>query len=212
MLELTPERARVFRITHIANMPWILQNGLTSKTSELQDPNFVQIGNPDLIEKRSSRSIPIPPGGTLDDYIPFYFTPFSPMLYNIKTGWNGITQRPMREIVLLVSSLHSLVEQGVRFVLSDRHAYLKFAQYSNSPENLDMIDWEILQTRNFVRDPNDPAKFERYQAEALIHRQLPVEGLNGVVCHGPEEEAQLRETVQNSGAQVHVVARPHWFF
>lgn len=91
MNPLSPEKALIFRITHIANVPWILENGLYCRSAAEQDPRFVEIGNPDLIDKRKHRVVPAPPGGTLSDYVPFYFTPYSPMLYNIKTGWRGIT-------------------------------------------------------------------------------------------------------------------------
>jgi hypothetical protein len=86
MSSLTPERALIFRITHIDNVPWILSNGLHCRNSRSVDPHYREIGNRDLIDKRSHRVVPIVPGGTLSDYIPFYFTPYSPMLFNIKTG------------------------------------------------------------------------------------------------------------------------------
>ena len=89
---LTAEKALIFRITHIGNVPWILRHGLRCKNSEVQDPNFVRIGNLELIQRRTARNIPVLPGGTLSDYIPFYFTPFSMMMYNIKTGYGGIRQ------------------------------------------------------------------------------------------------------------------------
>jgi hypothetical protein len=211
--ELTPERARIFRITHIDNVPWILGNGLHCGSSNVRDPGFVQIGNPDLITKRTARLVPISPRGTLDDYIPFYFTPFSPMLYNIKTGWNGITRRPMRDIVIFVSSLHALADNGVRFVFTDRHAYLSLARFSSRLGDLgDWIDWQILQARDFARDPNDLGKFERYQAEALAHGHVPLDALTGVVCHGAPEEARVRDLVQNAGVRLSVACRPTWFF
>ena len=81
--DLNPENAFIFRITHIRNVPWILANGLHCRTSGPTDPDFVTIGSPDIIAMRDSRDVPIPPHGTLSDYIPFYFTPKSPMMYNI---------------------------------------------------------------------------------------------------------------------------------
>ena len=48
--------------------------------------------------------MPIHPGGTLSDYVPFYFTPFSPMAYNIHTGL-GVNRINWRDIVVLVASL-----------------------------------------------------------------------------------------------------------
>jgi hypothetical protein len=214
MPELTPERARIFRITHIDNLPWILANGLHCGSSSLRDPNFVQIGNPDLIEKRPSRLVPIAPGGSLGDYIPFYFTPCSPMLLNIVTGYNGIKQRPKREIVIMVSSLHRLAAQGVRFVFSDRHAYLVPARFSSEVADLTtFVPWSKLQARNFQkRSADDRESSERYQAEALPHRHVPVSALSGIACHGSAEEATVRNLVQNAGIQLAVAAKPEWFF
>ena len=122
MPKLGPEAARIFRITHVANVPWILQHGLHCKTSQTVDPNFVPIGLPELIQQRMNRPVPIAPGGLLGDYVPFYFTPWSVMMLNIKTGRNGVIKRANRDIVILVSSLHKLDEMGIRFVFTNGHA------------------------------------------------------------------------------------------
>jgi ssDNA thymidine ADP-ribosyltransferase, DarT len=90
------------------NVPWIMANGMHARNSGVVDPNFVPIGNPDLIDKRHSRRVPCAPHGTLSDYVPFYFTPFTPMLFNIKTGFNGVQRRPLDEVVIFVSSLRKL--------------------------------------------------------------------------------------------------------
>src|SRR6185436_2649892 len=112
---LTSEKALIFRATHRLNLPWALANGLHSPSSDLQDPNFVAIGNAEIIDKRRRRKVPIAPGGNLADYIPFYFTPYSPMLYNIKTGY-GVQQRPNDDIVILISSLIKLEELGISYL------------------------------------------------------------------------------------------------
>jgi hypothetical protein len=71
MSSLTPEKALVFRITHIKNVAWILANGLHCRNSGVLDPDYEEIGNPDLTAMRAHRAVPMPPGGTLSDYIPF---------------------------------------------------------------------------------------------------------------------------------------------
>lgn len=101
---LNSDKALIFRLIHCDNLPWILDHGLHAKNGGKIDPNYRNIGNPDLIDKRSRRVVPIPPGGTLSDYVPFYFTPFSIMMYNIKTGYGGIKHVPNQEIAILVSS------------------------------------------------------------------------------------------------------------
>ena len=123
MSTLTPEKALIFRITHVANVPWILEHGLHCRNSPDSDPDFRGIGNPDLISKRRHRVVPIPPGGTLSDYVPFHFTPYSIMLYNIKTGYGGVPHVPNTDIVILVSSLHRVAELGAKYLFTDQHAY-----------------------------------------------------------------------------------------
>lgn len=145
MKSLTPEKAYIFRITHIKNVPWILDNGLHCKNSEVQDPNFVNIGNADLITKRTHRTVNGHPSRTLADYVPFYFTPRSPMLYNIRTGYGGIPRRNNSEIVVFVTSLNKLKTNGVEFIYSDRHAYLTTASFFDDLGHLSCIDWNILQ-------------------------------------------------------------------
>jgi hypothetical protein len=86
--ELNPEKAFIFRIRHRNNLPWILDNGLHCRGSGKRDPNFVDIGSVELIEKRRVQPIVTAPGGTVSDYVPFYFTPLSMMAYNIHTGRN----------------------------------------------------------------------------------------------------------------------------
>src|SRR5579863_5248145 len=175
--ELNATNAWAFRIVHVRNVPWILDNGLHCRNSAKSDPNFVQIGNASLINGRHQRTIKGPYDGTLSDYVPFYFTPLSPMFLNIKTGWHGIQQRSNQEIAILVASLHDLKKAGHPFVFTDRHAYLQAAQVFDDLKDLSKIDWNILQCRDFKRDPENPEKVERYEAEALMHKHLPFDAL-----------------------------------
>ncbi len=209
---LNPEKALIFRIVHRDNVPWILDHGLHCRSSENFDSNYRTIGNPELIEKRGHCQVPIPPGGTLNDYIPFYFTPFSIMMLNIKTGYGGVTRVPNEEIVIFVSSLRTLMERGIPFVFTDRHAYLVSAQYSSDPKDLDRIDWKILQNRDFKNDPNDLGKKERYQAEALVHRFLPIDALLGIGCQIKGVQEVLEKALLERQIQLKVVVQPTWYF
>lgn len=211
-LNLTAEKALIFRITHIENVPWILKNGLHCKNSALQDPDFVRIGNLDLIQRRTTRDVPVSPGGKLSDYIPFYFTPFSMMRHNIRTGYGGIRKFPAAELAFLVSSLHNLAACGVPTVFSDRHAYLQTARFFTSLDDLYYIDWGILQRRDFRRDVDDPEKTDRYQAEALVHKHLPVEQLEGIVCQSENEKGTLERQREKVGLDLRIVSRPGWYF
>lgn len=205
---LNPEKALIFRIVHKDNIGPILEDGCHCR-STMDGKKYMEIGNSELIQKRVARAVPSDPGGTLSDYVPFYFTPYSPMLYNIKTGYNGVPQRPMQDILILVSSLHHLKDKKIPFVFSDRHAYLRTAQFSNDLADLDWIIWPSLQIRDFKRDDAD--KFEKYQAEALIHKHVPLIGLLGIACYNDEVKSDIEVASGKHKAAIKVIKRRDWF-
>ncbi len=209
---LNPEKALIFRITHRDNLGWILDHGLHCANSRIVDPNFVPIGRENIIIKRRKRQVPVSPKGTLEDYIPFYFTPYSPMLLNIETGFGGIKRRAGEEMVIMVSSLHKVKESGIQFTFTDRHAYLRTANYYGEISALSFIDFELLQDRDFKNDPEDPEKMDRYQAEALIHRFLPIEALLGIVCYNERVEKTVKAQLGARRLSIKALAKPTWYF
>jgi ssDNA thymidine ADP-ribosyltransferase, DarT len=209
---LNADKARIFRIMHRDNLSWIVANGVQCPSSAKRDANFVGIGNADLIGSRAHRAVPVAPRGTLSDYVPFYFTPFSPMAYNIKTGFNGIRQRKNEEILILVSSVPTLVAKKIPFLFCDRHAYLNAAQFSDSSKDLKRIDWRILQARDFKRDNDDLEKLERYQAEALVHKHLPISALLGVACYDDLTVEAVNKLLDQMDVELKVAPKPEWYF
>jgi hypothetical protein len=209
---LTPEKALIFRITHRDNIPWILDRGLDCGTSPTGDPGFVTIGSAEIIDRRTRRAAPDPPGGMLVDYVPFYFTPLSPMLYNIKTGYGGVTKRTMDEIVILVSSLHKIVEHQLTFFFTDRHAIYETSEPFFNMADLCRVPWNLLQAHDFSRDPEDPGKVERYQAEALVYQHVPLKALLGFVCYNEAVKAMIDTELANRGMEFEVKVYPGWFF
>lgn len=210
--KLNPVNAFIWRIVHRDNLPWLLANGIHARSSLAHDPNYVNIGNRELILRRTTRVIPIPPSGTLNDYVPFYFTPFSPMMYNIHTGRGEVTRRSNDEICILVSSLHRVARIEIPFVFSDRHAYTAMAKFSSSIGDLGVIDWPLLQARNFARSSDDPEQIERYQAEALVYKHLPIEGLIGVVCYTEQVKLSIESQCVSLGLSLDVHVLPRWYF
>jgi hypothetical protein len=208
---LSPEQALVFTFTHLSNMPWMLAHGLHSGTSAGRDPEYVEVGNPDLVDKRRRRAVPIAPGGSLSDYVPFHFTPFSSMLRHIKTGRHGVARRPIAEIVILVSSLRAMKAAGIRFVFTDRPASLLTATFFSSLADLPRLDWPLWQALDVRRDLRDPDRLARHAAEALAYGHVPAALLHGVACYGEAEQLRLDAMVRGMTHPLRVFRRPEWF-
>ena len=212
MAGLNARDARIFRVTHRDNVPWLLEHGLHCNNSPARDPNFVSIGSAELIEKRTHRTVPLAPNGTLADYVPFYFTFYSIMMYNIHTGYQGVTKRPNDEIVILTCSVRRLAELDIRFVFYDGHAYMIESTCYNTITDLDKIDWKILRNRDFKNDPDDPGKKGRYQAEALVYQYLPASALLGIGCYNQEQANEIVKLVTARGLNLPVQVLPGWYF
>lgn len=209
---LNPKKALIWRVIHKDNIGEILDKGLYCANSTVQISSYISIGNNELIGKRKNKVVLLPPGGTLSDYIPFYFTPFSPMMYNIHTGRGGVKQYHNSELLILVSSLHLVAENKLKFLFTDRHAYLERANYFDNLEALAEIDWLSLQQRDFKLNPEDPEKFDRYQAEALIYKHLPINSLKGIVCYTDELKLQVENEINVRNLSLTVITKPRWYF
>ena len=133
------------------------------------------------------------------------------MLYRIRTGW-GVPQQPNEAIIIYVSSLPKVEEKGRPYVFTDRHAYLRTARFYRDRSALhDAIRWDLLQARDFRRDPDDPEKLERYQAEALVYDHLPAEALLGIICYTEAVAQDLRQQAQALGLTLTIEPRPSWY-
>ena len=53
--KLNAEDATIWRIVHIDNLPWVLDNGLHCSNSPTQSPDWVGIGNQEIIDRRGTR-------------------------------------------------------------------------------------------------------------------------------------------------------------
>lgn len=208
---LNPQKALIWRIIHRDNLPWVLNHGLYCGNHINKSPKWVGIGNNELIDKRAHYPVPIGCGGFLNDYVPFYFTPFSPMLYNILTG-RGVAKRNTEEIIILVSSIYKIVKLGLPFVFTDKHACVQWTKFYLDIAELDKIDWGILQRRDFQRDENDPVKLERYQAEFLVYQHCPLEAIMGIICYNSTTQTLIEQWLKQANSNIPVYARTKWYF
>lgn len=208
--KLSPDKALMFRIIHRDNLAWILDNGIHARNSKV-NAAYRNIGNAELIDKRAKRTVKIPPGGVLNDYVPFYFTPYSIMMFNIKTG-HGVRRQANEDLIILVSSLHTISELDLSYVFTDQHAYPEIAKYYNSLDKLSKIDWPLLQSRDFKHDPDDPGKKERYQAEGLVWKHVPLKAVLGICCYSDKVAAAVQVELAARGLEIRTVVRPGWYF
>ena len=133
------------------------------------------------------------------------------MSFDIVTG-HGVMRRRDDELLILASRLRVLRAANVPFVFTDRHACSRLAIYRSSIDELDLIDWTILQGRDFRGEPDDPEKPDRYQAEALAYRHLPVEALIGIICCTGSTGGRTGRELEVRGLSIRISVRGGGYF
>ena len=96
-------------MTHVENIPHVLQHGITHRTSSKAKPAFTPIGDQSVITNRNT--FLLQNGRRLGEYIPFYFGVRTPMLYVIQKGYNAVAPLSPENIVYCVSSVQKIIEK-----------------------------------------------------------------------------------------------------
>ena len=191
MPQQTTQHLFIYRMTQIDNVPFIVQNGLWSKLSPVQDPNFMPIGNPDIIDKRTNKTVVvIPPGGVLGEYVPFYFSGHSPMLFNIATGY-GVMKVPQKDIVFLVCDALEIVNAGIPYCFTDGNATKAISKFYNTLSGLHELDWPCIRATYWKNTEDDYDRVRKKMSEFLVKEHVPDELIRGIIVKNPEAEQRV---------------------
>jgi len=178
-------------MTHIKNIPHILDNGIVHSSSVRANPNYLPIGDGSLINSRNN--FILNNGRRLGDYIPFYFGVRTPMLYVIQNGFNLVTPMAAEEVVYCVSSVQKILDLQLEFVFTDGHAVDGFSsQYTNADVgNINnLIDRKAIDAKYWI-DENDLDRKRRKEAEFLVLGDIPKTAILGYITFNENAKSTL---------------------
>ena len=203
----------VYRIIHIDNLAYILENGIYVRGHKMFDPNYVNIGNSDIIDVRKSCPVRIKGYGYIGEYVPFYFGTQSIMLYNILTGYGGLQKCDPDAIIYLCSTVGELINNYGKFFFTDGQANQHITEHFTDLKNLQDIDWNVIGGSDFKKSAEDVDKPRRYQAEFLIYEYVPIKCIMKIVIHNKSVKASIDALLQANGSKVQVeVAKKDFYF
>jgi hypothetical protein len=199
----------LYRMTHIENIPHVLQNGITHVDSANKNPDFVPIGDSSLISSRNS--FLMPNGRLMGDYIPFYFGPRMPMLYVIQFGRNGVSKTEPSNVVYCVTSVSQIIKRQLDFVFTDGHAIagLSSFYYPKSVERIeDIIDRNAISS-HYWKSENDLDLKRRMEAEFLVLGDIPASAIIGYFIYNVEaKERMIKFGIEEKQLEI----RPNYYF
>ena len=198
-------------MTHYRNIAFILQNGIHSCNGQVHDADYINIGHRSLISRRGLSTVTLPPGGVINDYVPFYFHYKMPMLYHISQGQVTSYEGTQHEIVYLVSTAEKIQEQNIPYVFTDRHAYLAHKAVYNSLTDLQRLSWNVIKDDTWFQNYTALRK-ELKQAEFLVYQHLPVTALLGIVCHNDEIANSVRNDIAQTNSNLQIAVKPEYYY
>lgn len=192
-----PNKITLYRMVHWKNVEHILQHGMCCRGHELEDPNYINIGMQSLIEDRHNYAIPIEGTGNLGEYVPFYFSGHSPMLYLIKNGHSGVTKRSQDDIVFLVCNFETIKQNSLPYIFTDRNAKIAVANFYQNEQDLDKLDWDSIRAHKWASDETNLSRRDLKQAEFLIRKHVPVNCIHALVLKTNNRQAYFEEMIRN---------------
>lgn len=199
-----------FRIVHIDNIPHVVKYGLVHNDSPFASDSFVPIGDVSVMDARSTKQLT--DGSFLSEYIPFYFGPRSPMLYNIQNGNGILTKKEPDEIVYCVIRIEDVINSDLHCVFTDGHALNNMSKFY-SKSDLQRLDSlvkmeDVYATYWFNQSPWDDRKRKK-EAELLFKDEIPPQFIVGFLVYNKKA---FEKMISFGIPKEKIIVKPEYYY
>jgi hypothetical protein len=204
----------IYHIKHITLLPSIISLGGIACDRICRQSGLagLEISYSALKDKRMRTAVEISPGGTLGDYVPFYFAPCSPMLLAYKDGY--VTGRPENQddIIYLVTDAEYITWRGLTFVFTDGHPITEPKAFFNQLSDLSKVDFSIMPGRYWFDTNSDPDRKRRRQAEFLILGNFAWTDVRAIGVRTDAAKQRVEDIMRDTSYKPPCVIRPAWYY
>ena len=207
----------IYHITPLKNLTSILNSGGIMSYNRLRDAKIrpTNIAHEHIQDRRANKLVPCSAGGVLNDYVPFYFAPRSPMLYSIHKGnVEGYTEG-QSQVLHLVTTAETIDENSLAYAYTDGHAVMAYSDFFDDIEALydyPIIDWELMESNYWFNTEDDPNRKCRRQAEFLVHQFFPWHLVTEIGVINPKIQAQVNTLLLKFVHKPKVTVRSNWYY
>lgn len=177
-----------YHFTHIDNLDSIIEKGLLSTNLKREyEVGHFDVANASIQHRRSEMQVDVGPGGTVHDYVPFYFSSTSMMLLGLIN--NKIIDQ--REIIFLAVSIEKLLESDVIFTDASANTVIP-PNFYDDPEELRRLDWNLIDNPRWKKGTSE--ELHARMAEVLIYNKVPIDWIDAIVVFDAEIEAKVKSS------------------
>jgi hypothetical protein len=209
-----PQPTLVYHITSLENLPLILASDalLCCDTLRSRKVAYRDIALQNIQSKRARTPVTCGGGGTLHDYVPFFFAPRSPMLYCIHRGNVPTYAGGQRPIIYLVTTAQTLFASIQGCAFTNGHAIMQMSDSFDDLADLDKVDWGVMRQTYWNRTPQDNDRQRRREAEFLAYRSVPWRLIMGIGVIDAEIQKKVVESLQVSSHRPPVKVKRDWYY
>ena len=199
---------------HIDNLAVVVERGGMYAPNHPPEGghDYRAIHNVDIQKVRRQRTIPCGPGGTVHDYVAFYFGPRSPMLFQLHTGQVEDYNEGQEPLIYAVSTVETISQTELDFVFSDGHGIAAFTQWFDDLNDLDKIDWDMAYADYWADTVDDMDRQRRKQAEFLVHRFCPWDVIKRIGVLNEAVKKKVERILERINISMPVEVQWQWYY
>ena len=164
-----------YHFTHFANLDSIIRHGLLANNEkDRRRIGHRNIASMSVQRRRSRMNVTCGRGGTVHDYVPFYFCSVNPMLLSVLNAKNVDQQF----LLFLCVPIQILLQEGTVFTDASANT-TDPPNFYDDPADLDRLNWTAINSRKWSVGSDE----ERHQrmAELMIYKKVPIENITHIV-------------------------------
>jgi len=199
----------IYHFTHVENLVRLFgagmllcKNEMTAQNSQYRSSAFDSVQS-----HRESFQVPVSRGGTIHDYVPFYFNSLSPMLYTINCG--NVENIRMQDLVFFKTSAQTVEASGIDFAFTDGHGIMDLSDYYDDLTDLDQVPWNVINAR-YWNDFQDGRRLR--QSEFLVYKSFNWSLVELIGVYNQDMKEHVEQLISNLQQPPVVEIRRNWYF
>lgn len=212
---MTNNKTLICRITHFDNLDGILRRkGIYAPKFQPNDGiGFKEIHHVGIQSQRAVTKVTCGPCGYIHDYVPFYFSPRSPMLYAIyKNNVDGYNEG-QKPVIYICSYAETIEQQGGCFVFTDGHAIMApLTHFYDDLKDLNKLHWDIIRGKYWFDNEKYPDRKRRRQAEFLVHKFFPLKCIVEIIVFDKDMEKLVNLKLNEHNIKLPVKTDRKWYY
>jgi hypothetical protein len=201
----------IYHITHINNLLSIIEKNGLYCDAQISSMDPQSVAYPAIKERRRNIEVPFFPGSYLSDFVPFYFTYRSPMLYAIHTKCvPSCIDYSQDSIIYFVSKINNILEYSKDYFFTNGHPVEAVTNFFHDIADLDKIDWELIDSRSWANTPEDNDRKRRKQAEFLLKSFAPLALFDKIVVYDENTKREIESLFSSLQIPIEVIGS--WYY